>query len=66
MKNREIAEKLQISTTAVEKHISKALAYFKLHIDKNNYYIILISVYSVIQMLNIFFKVGILSIILLH
>lgn len=55
MKNREIAEKLQISTTAVEKHISKALAYFKLHIDKNNYYIILISVYSVIQMLNIIF-----------
>lgn len=55
MKNREIAEKLQISTTAVEKHISKALAYFKLHIDKNNYYVILISVYSVIQMLNIIF-----------
>ena len=31
MKNREIAEKLQISTTAVEKHISKALKSFSLH-----------------------------------
>ena len=28
MKNREIAEALQISTTAVEKHISKALKQF--------------------------------------
>lgn len=31
MKNREIAEKLQVSTTAVEKHISKALLYFSKH-----------------------------------
>ena len=29
MKNREIADALQISTTAVEKHIAKALAHFK-------------------------------------
>jgi RNA polymerase sigma-70 factor (family 1) len=28
LKNKEIAEKLKISTTAVEKHISKALVYF--------------------------------------
>lgn len=31
MKNREIADALQISTTAVEKHISKALASFSKH-----------------------------------
>ena len=31
MKNREIAEALQISTTAVEKHISKALSCFSKH-----------------------------------
>ena len=31
MKNREIAETLQISTTAVEKHIAKALANFSKH-----------------------------------
>lgn len=31
LKNREIADKLQISTTAVEKHISKALALFERH-----------------------------------
>lgn len=31
MKNREIAEVLQISTTAVEKHIAKALAHFSRH-----------------------------------
>jgi len=31
MKNREIAENLQISTTAVEKHIAKALTYFSKH-----------------------------------
>lgn len=31
LKNREIAEKLQISTTAVEKHISKALQNFENH-----------------------------------
>lgn len=31
LKNREIAEKLQISTTAVEKHISKALKSFSIH-----------------------------------
>ena len=31
LKNREIAEKLQISTTAVEKHISKALKCFSRH-----------------------------------
>lgn len=31
LKNREIAEQLQISTTAVEKHISRALFYFSKH-----------------------------------
>lgn len=31
LKNREIAEKLQISTTAVEKHIAKALLIFSRH-----------------------------------
>ena len=31
LKNREIAEKLQVSTTAVEKHIAKALAMFSRH-----------------------------------
>lgn len=31
MKNREISEALHISSTAVEKHISKALAYFTKH-----------------------------------
>lgn len=31
LKNKEIAEKLNISTTAVEKHISKALAHFARH-----------------------------------
>lgn len=31
MKNREIADKLNVSTTAVEKHIAKALAIFSLH-----------------------------------
>ncbi len=31
LKNREIAEKLNISTTAVEKHIAKALARFQHH-----------------------------------
>ncbi|MBC8601829.1 RNA polymerase sigma-70 factor [Parabacteroides acidifaciens] len=31
MKNREIADALQISTTAVEKHIAKALARFSVH-----------------------------------
>ena len=31
MKNREIADALQISTTAVEKHIAKALARFSAH-----------------------------------
>lgn len=31
MKNREIAEELQISTTAIEKHISKALLSFSKH-----------------------------------
>ncbi len=36
MKNREIAEKLQISTTAVEKHIAKALTLFSDHF-KNKY-----------------------------
>ncbi len=36
LKNREIAEKLQISTTAVEKHISKALQSFEDHF-KNKY-----------------------------
>lgn len=33
LKNREIADKLQISTTAVEKHISKALAIFELSLQ---------------------------------
>lgn len=36
LKNREIADKLQISTTAVEKHISKALKVFSKHF-KGNY-----------------------------
>lgn len=36
LKNREIAEKLQISSTAVEKHISKALKAFAGHF-KNHY-----------------------------
>ncbi len=36
LKNREIADKLQISTTAVEKHISKALKVFSNHF-KGNY-----------------------------
>lgn len=31
LKNREIADMLQISTTAVEKHISKALKTFSQH-----------------------------------
>lgn len=31
LKNKEIADKLRISTTAVEKHISKALAHFARH-----------------------------------
>ena len=31
MKNREIADALQISTTAVEKHIAKALTRFSAH-----------------------------------
>ena len=36
MKNREIADALHISTTAVEKHIAKALARFSTHF-KDNY-----------------------------
>lgn len=35
LKNREIAERLQISTTAVEKQITKALAVFTNHFKKN-------------------------------
>lgn len=35
LKNREIAEQLQISTTAVEKHLSKALKAFTEHFQKN-------------------------------
>ena len=35
MKNREIAEKLNISTTAVEKHISKAILRFSKHFKDN-------------------------------
>lgn len=35
LKNREIAEKLKISTTAVEKHISKAMTTFKKHFQDN-------------------------------
>lgn len=46
LKNREIAEKLQISTTAVEKHISKALkvfsGYFKEHYPPDVYLLILL------------------------
>lgn len=46
LKNREIAEKLQISTTAVEKHIAKALKCFSKHF-KDKYpvdiYIIIIA-----------------------
>lgn len=46
LKNREIADKLQISTTAVEKHISKALKCFSQHF-KDKYpvdiYIIIIA-----------------------
>lgn len=34
LKNREIADKLQISTTAVEKHISRALQYFSKHFSE--------------------------------
>lgn len=34
LKNREIADKLRISTTAVEKHISKALNIFTVHLSK--------------------------------
>ena len=34
LKNREIAEKLQISTTAVEKHIARALQYFSRHFSE--------------------------------
>ena len=34
LKNREIAEKLQISTTAVEKHIARALEYFSRHFSE--------------------------------
>lgn len=34
LKNREIADKLQISTTAVEKHISRALQYFTRHFSE--------------------------------
>ena len=36
LKNKEIADKLQISTKAVEKHISKALSIFSSHF-RNNY-----------------------------
>lgn len=35
LKNREIAEQLQISTTAVEKHLSKALKAFTKHFQEN-------------------------------
>ena len=35
LKNREIAEKLQISTTAVEKHIARALQYFSRHFSEH-------------------------------
>ena len=35
LKNREIAEQLQISTTAVEKHLSKAIKAFTKHFQKN-------------------------------
>lgn len=46
MKNREIAEKLHISTTAVEKHISKALKIFISHFKEqyplNSYLLLLI------------------------
>jgi RNA polymerase sigma-70 factor (family 1) len=35
LKNREIAEKLNISTTAVEKHLSKAMKTFDQHFRKN-------------------------------
>lgn len=52
MKNREIAEKLQISTTAVEKHISKALAYFKVHLGKNDFYGILFFLSLIIYVKN--------------
>lgn len=46
MKNREIAEELQISTTAVEKHISKALKILSLHFKKKypfDIYIVIIA-----------------------
>ncbi len=35
LKNREIAERLQISVTAVEKHITRAISAFKQHFEKN-------------------------------
>lgn len=34
LKNREIADKLNISTTAVEKHISKAIQFFKSKLER--------------------------------
>lgn len=46
LKNREIAEKLNISTTAVEKHISKSLQSFENHF-KNKYPI---DIYTVVIM----------------
>ncbi len=36
LKNREIAERLNISSTAVEKHISKALSRFSIYFRNNN------------------------------
>lgn len=42
MKNREIAERLDISVKVVEKHITKALAAFRTHLKHNNTSFILV------------------------
>ncbi len=43
LKNREIAEKLNIHLKTVEKHITKALLEIKAHLEKNGYLMLLIS-----------------------
>lgn len=42
LKNREIAEKLDINIKSVEKHLSKALKRIKIHIEENLVYIIIL------------------------
>lgn len=52
LKNKEIASKLDISTTAVEKHISKSLKKISLYLKDNvdyNDYIIIISIFLSIK-----------------